>query len=724
VETTRQPDHSFRLLFTNNPLPMWVYDVSTLEFLEVNAAAIEQYGYSRPEFLGMRLTDIRSPDEVAPLDQAPTNLAASNGPATRRHEGTFRHRLKDGTIRDVDVVSQAIEFAGRPAALMVATDVTALKQIQASLAESTERLMLLHDIDRALLAAKEPVAIAEAVLPRLRDLLRVPRAIVNLFDLARGEVEWLAAVGRRHMHLGPGVRFSLSLMGDVAALQRGEVQVLDVDTLTGAEAAALRASGVQMYMVVPMIAGGELIGAISFGGERREFPAGQVAIAQEVAAQLAVALTQARLREHVTRQAAALQQQAEELEERVHDRTREFTFANQQLQREIAERRRAEAEAARANRAKSEFLSRMSHELRTPLNGIIGFAQLLELDPLSADQRESVEHILKGGRHLLTLINEVLDIARIEADSLSISLEPVLARDVVRSALDLIRPQAAARRVMLSEAVAGERYVMADRQRLQQVLLNLLSNAVKYNREGGSVSVSCTDDAATGVRLAVRDTGRGIAPTMLERLFTPFDRLGAEQGGIEGTGLGLALSKRLVEAMNGVLLVESQVGEGTTFIVELARANPPVDESMVPDLTRNLEVDAPKIRGTLLYIEDNLANLRLLERIVSRRPGLTLLSAMQGSRGLELARDHRPGAIILDLHLPDLPGSEVLARLRDDQRTRDIPVVILSADATPGQITRLLAQGAHAYLTKPVDVGDLLTLLDKIFSSNGSDGHA
>jgi CheY-like chemotaxis protein len=233
---------------------------------------------------------------------------------------------------------------------------------------------------------------------------------------------------------------------------------------------------------------------------------------------------------------------------------------------------------------------------------------------------------------------------------------------------------------------------------------------------------------------------------MLQRLFTPFDRLGAEQGGIEGTGLGLALSKRLVEAMNGALLVESRVGEGTTFIVELAHANAPAEDSIAPDPGQNLEMEAPKTRGTLLYIEDNLANLRLLERIVSRRPGLTLLSAMQGRRGLELARDHRPGAIILDLHLPDLPGSEVLAHLREDERTRDIPVVILSADATSGQITRLLAQGAHAYLTKPVEVGDVLTLLDKIFSGldhpwrsnesgldrpwrsndsgNGSDGHA
>ena len=701
------------LLFAKNPLPMWVYDVDTLAFLEVNDAAVAHYGYSRAEFLRMRITDIRPAEDVPGVRATVAALAATRPDGVRRHGRTWRHRLKDGRIRDVELASHEIEFSGRRAVLIVVMDVTDLKHTQAALTKSSERLELLHEIDRALIAAETPGAIAEAALRRLRELLDVPRAIVNLFDFESGEAEWLAAAGRRRIHVGPGIRFPLRLMGDLEALRRGERQVIDVSALPPSpHADALAASGVRTYMVVPMIAAGELIGAVSFGGASAEYPAEQVRIAEEVAAQMAIAVTQARLYERVKRQ-------AEELEQRVQERTSELRLVNEQLQREIVERQRMEAEAAQANRAKSEFLSRMSHELRTPLNGIIGFAQLLELDALTAPQRESVDHILKGGRHLLALINEILDIARIEAGKVSISLEPVLAIDVVGSALDLVRPQAAAQAVSLTSAVPDALYLRADRQRLQQVLLNLLSNGVKYNRPGGRVTVSAPGAAAGRARIAVADTGSGIAAEMLPRLFVPFDRLGADAVGIEGTGLGLALSKRLVEAMEGALLVDSRVGEGTTFIIDLPGADVPAPVLDRVDGGAASGAAVAKRRGTLLYIEDNVANLRLFERIVAQRPGLALLSAMQGTRGLELARAHRPGAIVLDLHLPDLPGAEVLARLRDDPATHDIPVVILSADATPGQVSRLLAQGAQKYLTKPVDVSEVLVVLDSLFDDGG-----
>ena len=377
--------------------------------------------------------------------------------------------------------------------------------------------------------------------------------------------------------------------------------------------------------------------------------------------------------------------------------------------------RGAKQEAEQSNQAKSEFLSRMSHELRTPLNAVLGFGQLLEMGVLTVAQRESVALILKGGRHLLGLIDEVLDISRIEAGHLSVSLEPVLLADVIGEAVDLIHPLAAGWNVLVEGRPPGsdDLYVLADRQRLKQVLLNLLSNAAKYNRPDGKVSVSVKDSPGDRLRVNVTDTGPGIPPEKMGRLFTPFDRLGAEERAVEGTGLGLALSKRLVEVMGGAIGAESAVGEGSTFWVELPRAKDPAARVDLPVAT---SAQTPAAVGAVLYIEDNLANLRLVERLLEHRPEVKLLSAMQGGLGLELAIKHRPGLILLDLQLPDIPGAEVLQRLQHDPRTRQIPVVVISADATPGQIKRLRSQGAREFLTKPLDVKRFLGLLDEILN--------
>jgi signal transduction histidine kinase/CheY-like chemotaxis protein len=656
----------------------------------------------------MRITDIRPPEDVPRLKEAVAELATIGNQAVRRHARTWRHRLKDGRLRDVEIASHAIDFAGRRAMLVVATDVTELKQAEAALARSRERLQILHEIDQALIAAKAPVAIAEAVVLRLRDVLGVPRAIVNLFDLAAGEVEWLAAAGRRRVRLGPGVRFPLALMGDVEALRRGDLQVIDVASLPrGPEAEALLASGVHTYMVVPMIAAGELIGAVSFGGAPSEFSPEQISIAQEVAAQLAIALEQARLHERVKRQ-------AEELEQRVGERTLELSSANEQLQREIRERRRAEEEADRANRAKSDFLSRMSHELRTPLNAVLGFGQLLEQRVEQPPDKESVEQILKGGRHLLNLINEVLDIARIESGRLPLSPEPVRVAEAVQRVVDLARPLAIARRIEFHTEGTGlyDRYVLADSQRLQQVLLNLVSNGIKYNKEGGQITVTCQQPAPGRLRLAVADTGPGIPVALQSRLFIPFDRLGLEAEGVEGTGLGLALSKRLVEAMGGQIGLESVEGRGSVFWVEFAETGSPDLRSGLGGPPGETPTEAAERRGTILYIEDNPSNLRLVERVLAERTAVRFIPAMQGRLGLTLARQHRPDLILADLHLPDMSGEEVLREIQGDAELRDTPVIVLSADATPGQIKRLLAAGARAYLTKPLDVKELLTLID------------
>jgi len=387
----------------------------------------------------------------------------------------------------------------------------------------------------------------------------------------------------------------------------------------------------------------------------------------------------------------------------------------------MQERDLAKLSAEGANQAKSEFLSRMSHELRTPLNAVLGFAQLLEMDALSAEQQEHVQHILKGGRHLLTLINEVLDIARIEAGRMTFSLEPVSISSVLGEAVDLIRPQAAARKIRLVVPPAQQTpvHVRADQQRLKQVLLNLLSNGVKYNREGGTLTVSCEAAPDSRYRLTVTDTGGGIPAAMMVRLFTPFDRLEADAR-IEGTGLGLVLSRSLTTAMGGTIFVNSVVGQGTSVSIELLLSEPPAARvtTMAPD---RVQITAPVASGifTVLYIEDNLPNFQLVEVLIAKRPGVKLIGAMQGKLGVELAVAHRPDLILLDLNLPDMQGDEILLRLREQQETAAIPVVMLSADAMPRQIDKLLAAGAQKYLTKPIEVAHFYTLLDEFMAKKG-----
>lgn len=385
-------------------------------------------------------------------------------------------------------------------------------------------------------------------------------------------------------------------------------------------------------------------------------------------------------------------------------------------ERHRADDARADAQAAAeaANVSKSQFLSRMSHELRTPLNSILGFGQLLELDDLTEIQRDSVDHILKGGRHLLTLINEVLDISRIEAGELTLSPEAVLAADVVDDAVGLIRPLAEQRGIHLRvDAGECDCHVFADRQRVKQVLINLLSNAVKYNRPHGTVLVSCSRTQDSRLAIAVTDTGVGIPAERIGMLFTPFERLGAESTGEEGTGIGLALSRRLTEAMGGTLSATSNLGQGSTFALTLPLVEAPVEryERLNGHQTPS---DGPTDRRcVVLHIEDNASNLSLMERVLGTRPDVELVAAMYGRLGIDLARQHQPAIVLLDLHLPDMSGEEVLATLRDDPATASVPVAIISADASPGQVQRLLSAGAAAYLTKPINVRDLLRVVDE-----------
>jgi PAS domain S-box-containing protein len=386
---------------------------------------------------------------------------------------------------------------------------------------------------------------------------------------------------------------------------------------------------------------------------------------------------------------------------------------SQRIEKELRE---AKEVAERANRAKSEFLSRMSHELRTPLNAILGFGQLLERQSPRPTQQPHLNHILTAGRHLLELINEVLDISRIESEKMDLSLEPVSISVALQEAVDLIQPLALEHSINLFTPSASETnfFVQADHQRLKQVLLNFLNNGVKYTPPGGSVIVSC-DRLGEKMRIAVHDTGAGIASDKLARVFTPFDRLGAEQSEIEGTGLGLALSRGLVGAMGGAIGVESIEGQGSTFWLELVQTESPLKTlSAKEGETAGSKGGQDGKQRSVLYIEDNLSNLKLIEQLLDEKTNIHLVSAMQGSIGLDIARQHLPDFILLDLHLPDMPGWEVLAALKGDEATRHIPTVVVSADATPGQFKRLMDAGARNYITKPIEVPHFYRVVDEI----------
>ncbi len=390
-------------------------------------------------------------------------------------------------------------------------------------------------------------------------------------------------------------------------------------------------------------------------------------------------------------------------------------------------RKRVESELYRAievadtaNRAKSDFLSNMSHELRTPLNAVLGFAQILESGAPTASQKRSIDQILKAGWYLLELINEILDLALIESGKMTLSKEPVSVAEVMRECRAMIEPQAKTRGIAMSfETFDIPFYVIADRTRIKQVMINLLFNAIKYNKPDGAVTVECRLSDANALRINIRDTGEGLSEEQLGHLFRPFNRLGKEASVEEGTGIGLVVSKRLVELMGGTIGATSVIGVGSVFWIELGLTAAPLFASQDAVSTAlNSPETLGAVRDTVPHVEDNPANLELVEQLIARRPDLRLLSATDGNQGIDYARVHQPRVIVMDINLPGLSGIEAMRVLRADPSTAHIPIVALSANAVPRDIKKGLEAGFFDYLTKPLKVAEFMAALDAALVSS------
>ena len=392
---------------------------------------------------------------------------------------------------------------------------------------------------------------------------------------------------------------------------------------------------------------------------------------------------------------------------------------------QVLKERNLELESARsvadkANLAKSEFLSSMSHELRSPLNAILGFAQLMETEtpPISAAQKGRVEQILQAGWHLLKLINEILDLAKVESRQVPLSLEPVSLSEVITECQGMLEPLAVQREVsMVLPSFRQPCFVLADRTRLKQVLINLLSNAIKYNSKPGTLELNYENLPNQKTRLSIRDTGSGLSKEKMSHLFQAFNRLGQEEGSEQGTGIGLLVAKRLVELMGGTIGVDSTVGVGSNFWFELVSSSEPQQLAETITMTptpRQAKLHTPRSPGphTLLYVEDNPSNLKLVEQIIERHPDLKLLSAVNGYLGIELARASMPEVILMDINLPGINGFEVLKVLRSDPTTAHIPVIAISANAMPMDIANGIKAGFFRYLTKPIKVNEFLDAVD------------
>jgi PAS domain S-box-containing protein len=662
-ETSSAGEQHYRLLFQANPLPLWIYDLETLRILDVNEVACHKYGYTHDEFLALTIRDIRPAEDISLVEESVRSM-----PSQSFNSGLWRHRLKDGTLINVEITSHEMAYMGRRARFVCPIDVT-----QRVRAETTLR-------ERA------------AGLSRAQSLARLAHVITRAdgsFESWSPTMPQLAGLAPEQMPTNTRGWMQLIHPEDRATFRATALEAAAKGTRFDVEYRMLHADGNVRHLRQVI----EPIEGEGAGGRTRWFSTLQDVTEQKQAE-------------------ARVMRINEELEQRVSERTAQLETSNQSLAQ-------ATAAAEQANRAKSEFLSNMSHELRTPLNAIIGFGQLLVSPrvPRTPEQQATfIEHIVNAGRHLLTLINEILNLAQIESGKLVVVTRRLPLAEVLAECEAMIEPLARQHDIRVTFPNAGDLAVMADRTRLKQVLLNLLSNAIKYNRERGAVIVDC-HSSAERVRVAVQDTGIGLRPEQVAALFQPFNRLGQESGSAEGTGIGLVVTKRLVELMGGEIGVSSTPGIGSVFWIDLqadaiTAATDPAHAQSGPSNAGSAGTPQAEAVATVLCVEDNPASLKLVQAILAPRSDIRLLSAANGRLGVEMARTLMPAVILMDNNMPEMSGREAQAILRDDPRTAGIPIIALTANAMPDAVNEGVAAGFFRYLTKPFDVGEMLNALD------------
>jgi len=702
-QTLRESEERYRMLVEHMPIGLYRSTPGAKgRLLMANPAFLSMFGFDSAG----DLQEVSAADLYAAPGER--KVFSDNLMAQKRISGAeVRLRRRDGTLLWGSITARVIhDERGEPAYFdCTIEDVTERVQAERELQQYTERLRALHEIDAAILANWSAEAIAKAALRHMQQLVPYWRASAVMFDHDKCEATVLATDGDGVTRLGAGTSLPLDRIGGLEELERGEaVMIQDIQALAqpSAVAQALYSESLRSYITVPLVTRGELIGFLNLGADKPHvFIPEHVDIAQEVANQLAVGLRQARLQEEVQRHVA-------KLEQRVAERTAELSSANAAL--------------ARASHLKDEFLASMSHELRTPLNAILGLSEALQEEvygPLNEHQLKSLGTIEESGRHLLALINDILDVSKIEAGKVELDIAPVLVEPVCRASLELIKQSAHKKHLRTSFSIDDVlTAIQADERRLKQILVNLLSNAVKFTPEEGEIGLEAVGDRERGVaHFTVWDTGVGIPQEDMARLFQPFVQLDSSLSReYTGTGLGLALVQGLAELHGGGVSLESEVGKGSRFTVSLPWQ--PVDSIQSPMTSKQYSVTSERdgltsdhrSPITILLAEDNESSIRTITDYLLTR-GYRLIVAHDGVEAVEQAREEQPDLILMDIQMPRMDGLEATKRLRADASLAEVPIIALTAAAMPGDRERCLEAGVDEYLSKPVSLKELANVI-------------